>query len=119
MRVLVVDDNRNGADALAVYLSLHDIECQTAYGGREAVILGCRWCPHVVLMDISMPQCNGYEAARALRHAPRTASAVIVAHTALDEPEVRRHLTGDEFDGYLQKGREPEQIMSLLRKLAR
>ncbi|TXC89217.1 response regulator [Paraburkholderia azotifigens] len=105
LRVLGVDDNRDGADALAAYLSLHDIECHAVYGARDAVTVGATWLPHIVLMDISMPEYDGYEAARALRHAPHTAQTFIVAHTALDESEVRRKVAGDEFDGYLQKGR--------------
>ncbi|MEM5371267.1 response regulator [Paraburkholderia azotifigens] len=118
LRVLVVDDNRDGADALAVYLSLHDIECQTVYGGRDAITLGTTCSPHIALTDISMPECDGYEAARALRHAPRTANTLIVAHTAMDESEVRRKIVDDEFDGYLQKGLGTGQIMALLAKLA-
>jgi CheY-like chemotaxis protein len=50
-------------------------------------------------MDISMLECNGFDAARVLRQEPRTDSIAIVAHTALDEPEVRRQATADEFDG--------------------
>jgi CheY-like chemotaxis protein len=46
-------------------------------------------------MDISMPECHGFDAARVLRQEPRTDSIAIVAHTALDEPEVRRQATAD------------------------
>ncbi|MEI6003340.1 response regulator [Paraburkholderia bengalensis] len=117
LRVLIVDDNRDGADALTVYLSLHDIDCQAVYGGRDAIALGTTWLPHIVLMDISMPECDGYEAARALRQAPHTANTLIVAHTALDESEVRRKIVDDEFDGYLQKGRGTGQIVALIARL--
>jgi CheY-like chemotaxis protein len=68
-------------------------------------------------MDISMPGCSGYDAARALRRHPRTRETVIVAHTALDEAEVRRHLDDGEFDGYLQKGDSPRRIVALLAML--
>lgn len=61
--------------------------------------------PHVILMDISMPECNGFDATRVLRQEPRTDSIAIVAHRALDETEVRLQATADEFDGYVQKGR--------------
>jgi two-component system OmpR family response regulator len=117
-RVLIVDDNANGALALAAYLTLEGMQCRTAFGGREAILVGTAWTPHVILMDISMPECNGFDAARVLRQEPRTDSIAIVAHTALDEPEVRRKATADEFDGYVQKGRPPGELITLIRMLA-
>jgi two-component system OmpR family response regulator len=117
LRLLVVDDNPNSAHALVAYLSLEDIECTVALSGRDAFASSMLDDPHVILMDISMPECDGYDAARALRRHPRTREIVIVAHTALDEAEVRRHLHGDEFDGYLQKGESPRRIVRLLATL--
>lgn len=114
LRVLVVDDNQNGALALAAYLSLEGVECRTAFGGYASILTGTEWMPHVILMDISMPECNGFEAARTLRHDSRTSAIAIVAHTALDETEVRRQVKGDEFDGYLQKGGSLIQLIQLL-----
>lgn len=113
-RVLVVDDNPDGALALATYLSLEQMASRTAFGGREAIEAATVWTPHVILMDVSMPDCNGIEAARVLRHDPRTSGIAIIAYTALDETEVRRQLNDDEFDGYLQKGRALSQLVELL-----
>ncbi|CAD6552820.1 Regulator of RpoS [Paraburkholderia kirstenboschensis] len=118
LRVLVVDDNHNAALALAAYLSLEDLESRAVFGGSDAIEVGIAWVPHVILMDISMPQCNGYEAARALRRHKRTTGIAIVAHTAFDEIEVRRHLTDSEFDGYVQKGWPPGLLLALITKLA-
>jgi two-component system, OmpR family, response regulator len=119
LRVLVVDDNSNSAHALVAYLSIEDIEYAIALGGREAIASTMMHDPHVILMDISMPECTGYDAARALRHHPRTREVVIFAHTALDEAEVRRHQDDSEFDGYLQKGYSPRRIVMLLAALTR
>ena len=119
LRLLVVDDNSNSAHALVAYLSLEDIECAIALGGREAMASTMTFDPHAILMDISMPGCNGYDTARALRRHPKTREIVIVAHTALDEAEVRRHQDDDEFDGYLQKGESPRRIVRLLATLTR
>lgn len=118
LRVLVVDDNKNAADAMVAYLSSENISCAVAYGGADAITTAIAWNPHVILMDIWMPDCNGFEASRALRHAPRTGHIAIVAFTALDESEVRRHLSDSEFDGYCQKGQSPAKLLELITKFA-
>jgi two-component system OmpR family response regulator len=119
LRVLVVDDNHDAAFALATYLSVEDIDARAVFGGVEAIDMAREWAPHVILMDISMPQCNGFEAARALREDPRTSGIAIIAHTALDEAVVHRQVTGDEFDGYAQKGWPPGQLPALITALVR
>ncbi|WP_255504223.1 response regulator [Caballeronia sp. EK] len=98
-------------------MSVEDIASRPVFGGVEAIDLAREWAPHVILMDISMPQCNGFEAARALRQDARTAGIAIVAHTALDESEVRRQLTGYEFDGYVQKGWPFGELLALITAL--
>jgi len=118
-RVLVVDDNHNAALAMAAYLSGEAIEARAVFGGVDAVDMGRAWPPHVIVMDVTMPLCDGLQAARALRQDPLTSWIGIIAHTALDETEVRRHqTTGDEFDGYVQKGRPPAEMVALIRILA-
>lgn len=119
LSVLIVDDNRPAADAMAAYLSYEDVACRVAYGGIEAITTAIVWKPHVILMDISMPECNGFEASLALRHDVRTAHIAILAHTALDEAEVRRHLSDSEFDGYCQKGQSPRELLTLIKTFAR
>jgi len=115
LRVLVVDDNHNAAEAMAAYLAFESMECRIAFGGLEAITIGIEWAPHVILMDISMPGCNGYEATFALRQDRRTSGTIILAFTALnDDAEVRKHLTDHSFDGYCQKGQPPSQLVTLL-----
>ncbi|MGX7002298.1 response regulator [Caballeronia sp. KNU42] len=114
MRVLVVDDNQSAAEALATYLSFEMMDCQTAFGGLQAISVSIAWSPQVIIMDISMPEFTGFEAALALRRDPRTSENVIIAFTALDEAEVLRHLTGNEFDAYCQKGQPPTQLLGLI-----
>lgn len=114
LRVLVVDDDENAAAALETYLTLQDIVCRVAFGGLDAIATATRWLPDLILMDISMPQCNGVEAAQALRQSALTSDIVIIAHTALDEAEVRRHAIGLEFDGYFQKAQPIEQLVKLM-----
>ena len=119
LRVLVVDDNPNAALALAAYLGVEGIEARAVFDGIEAIDMARAWAPHVILMDLTMPQCDGFAATRTLRQDQRTGQIAIVAHTALDEGDVRRHLlTGDEFDGYVQKGQPLAQLVAFIRILA-
>ncbi|WP_256700962.1 response regulator [Caballeronia sordidicola] len=117
LRVLVVDDNQDAAEALVAYLFAEQLVARAVFGGRDAISEAIAWQPHIVIMDISMPECNGYEAARALRQHALTAHIGIVAFTALDESEVRRHLIDHEFDGYCQKGQNPSNVNALIFEL--
>ncbi|MDB5832837.1 MAG: histidine kinase [Caballeronia sp.] len=115
LRLLVVDDNQNAATAMASYLSFESMECRVAFGGLDAIEIGTHWAPHVILMDISMPECNGYEATFALRQDQRTSGTVIVAFTALnDDGDVHKHLVDHSFDGYSQKGQPPSKLVALV-----
>ncbi|MFT4432324.1 response regulator [Caballeronia sp. 15715] len=115
LRLLVVDDNQNAAAAMASYLSFESMDCRVAFGGLDAIEIGTNWAPHVILMDISMPECNGYEATFALRQDRRTSGTVIVAFTALnDDGDVRKHLVDHSFDGYSQKGQPPSKLVALV-----
>jgi PleD family two-component response regulator len=51
LRVLVVDDNHNAAEAMAAYLPFESIACRVAFGGLEAITIATDWAPHVILMD--------------------------------------------------------------------
>jgi CheY-like chemotaxis protein len=65
-RILVVDDNRDTADSLALMLRLLGHDLHTAHDGLEAVQAAATFRPDVVLLDIGPPKLNGYEAARSL-----------------------------------------------------
>src|SRR5215210_4899182 len=66
-RILVVDDNRDGADSLALLLTLQGSEVRTAYDGLEAIEAAAAFQPDIVLSDIGMPRLNGYDAAQRIR----------------------------------------------------
>src|SRR5207253_1280703 len=67
LRILIVDDNRDGADSLSKMLQLLGNDTRTAYDGLEAVDAAGNFRPDVVLLDIGMPQLNGYDACRHIR----------------------------------------------------
>ena len=114
LRVLVVDDNVSAAQALATYPSLEGMECEAAFGGHAAVSVATEFRPHVIIMDISMPDCDCYQAALALRGDACTKEVAIVAFTAFDEAELRQHVVDHEFDAYYQKGQAPSRLATLV-----
>ncbi|WP_061167417.1 response regulator [Caballeronia hypogeia] len=116
-RVLVVDDNSNAADALAVYLGFSRLDVRVVYDGAAAIATALSWRPDVVLLDISMPVVDGFVVAKTLRDNARTSGAFIVALTAHDEGFVRQRAAESEFDAYCQKGQVLDTLSQLLTTL--
>lgn len=80
-RILVVDDNRDGADSLAMLLRLLKNEVQIAHDGVEAVEMAATFRPHIILMDLGMPRLNGYDATRRIRGYAWGRDIIIIALT--------------------------------------
>jgi two-component system OmpR family response regulator len=119
-RVLVVDDNAEAAEALATYLSYEGVETRTAIGCGEALRCVRDWVPDVVVLDIMMPERDGFETAQALRTYLPTTNLGIVAFTSLDDDHVRETGTArHNFDGYCRKGTPPVALLALMQKLWR
>ena len=113
-RILVVDDNRDSADSLAMLLRLAGNEVQTAYDGLEAVETAERFRPEVVLLDIGMPKLNGEEACRRIRAKPWGQDMVLVALTGWGQEDDRRRSKEAGFDHHLTKPVDPTALVKLL-----
>lgn len=116
-RALVVDDNADNAESLAVLLHLHGYEVRTAHNGVEALEIGECFHPRIVLLDIGMPRMNGYEACRALRGRPWGREAIVVAQTGWNQSEDRRRSAQAGFDAHLVKPIEFVELAELLASL--
>lgn len=116
-RVLVVDDERNAADALSAWLTLQGYDARAAYSAWGAFTQMDRWTPEIVVLDISMPEHDGFIAVGALRRSAQTATAVIFAYTALMEDHVKERDQACHFDAYCQKG-ALDELLWLLRSAA-
>jgi CheY-like chemotaxis protein len=81
-RILIVDDSDDGRDMLVEYLTFREFRVEAACDGAEAIDVARRFQPHIILMDLSMPTVDGWEATRRLKADKRTKEAVIVAVTA-------------------------------------
>jgi PAS domain S-box-containing protein len=119
LKILVVDDNRDAADSCAMLLEASGHHVQTAYTGRQALELARVFRPHALLLDIGLPDLDGYKLARQLRAAPWGRSAILVAVTGWGQEQDRRRAVEAGFDQHLVKPISAEIVESLLQSLAR
>jgi len=117
LRILVVDDSRDAADTCATVLELSGHEVQTAYDGRRALELAGTFRPHALVLDIGLPDVNGYEVARSIRAAPWGRGMVLIAVTGWGQGEDRRRALEAGFDHHLTKPIAAETLESLLQSL--
>jgi two-component system, cell cycle response regulator DivK len=80
--VLVVDDSSDGREMLTEYLVFHGFHVTQAQDGREAIAVARRIQPDVILMDLSMPVVDGWDATRQLKADPLTKNIIIIAVSA-------------------------------------
>jgi PAS domain S-box-containing protein len=117
MKILVVDDNRDAADACAMLLELSGHHVQTAYTGRRALELAESFRPHALLLDIGLPDLNGYQLAAKVRAAPWGRGIILVAVTGWGQEEDRRRAFDAGFDHHLTKPIAAETVEALLQSL--
>lgn len=116
-RLLVVDDNQDAANSLAMLLQLHGHEVRVAYNGTAALELAQAYTPDVVFLDIGMPGMDGYEVARRLRSLPGMANVMLAALTGWGQQEDRRRTAEAGFDHHLVKPPDPQILEALLADL--
>ena len=113
-RILVVDDNRDAAQSLAVMLRLSGGEVETAHDGPQALRIAERFRPSLVLLDIGMPGMSGFEVARKIRSKPWGASVRLVAQTGWGQEEDRQRAREAGFDVHLTKPIDYSALMQLM-----
>lgn len=118
-RLLVVDDNQDAADSLAVLLMLQGHEVRVAHGGPAALEITKGYAPDVVFLDIGMPGMDGYDVARRLRQQPGLENVVLAALTGWGQQEDRRRTAEAGFDHHLVKPPEPKAVEGVLAQLNR
>jgi two-component system CheB/CheR fusion protein len=113
-RVLVVDDDRDAADSLALLLGVRGHQVQTAHDGVAALEAARAFGPEVVLLDIGLPRLDGYQVARLLRQEPQTQGALLVALTGYGQEQDRRRSLAAGFDIHLVKPFDPDELEEIL-----
>jgi signal transduction histidine kinase/CheY-like chemotaxis protein len=117
MRVLVIDDNVDAADALAIQLEMHGHLTRTEYGGATGLRVAQEFDPEVVFCDIGMSGVDGHEVAARLRTDPRHASTVLVALTGWGSEEDKRRTRSTGFDFHLVKPVSVDAVNEILSRL--
>jgi PAS domain S-box-containing protein len=113
-RVLVVDDNEDGANSLAMLLQLAGHEVRAVHDGPTALDMAKAFRPDLVLLDIGMPRMDGYEVARQLRKQPGLEKALLVAVTGYGQEEDRRRTQEARLDAHLVKPVDFGQLEQVL-----
>ena len=116
-KVLIVDDNRDSAELLAVLLEHDGHETRLANDGLEALERAAPFAPEIVLLDIGLPKLNGYETCRRLRALKTDVAVTIVALSGWGQAEDRRRSHDAGFDAHLVKPVEYPALKAMLLKL--
>ena len=116
-RVLVIDDNRDAAETMAMLLELSGYETRAAFDGPGGLTIAREFRPELVFVDIGLPGMNGYQIAENLRADPVTAVSRLVALTGWGTEDDQRKSKTAGFDAHLTKPVEPGQIDDILASL--
>jgi signal transduction histidine kinase len=118
-RILVVDDNRDAADTLALSLSLVGHQVQTIYDPFQVVEAVGVFQPEIAFLDVGMPRLNGLELAMRIRATAHGASVLLVALTGWGQDDDRRRSRQAGFDHHLVKPADPQHIERICREMSR
>ena len=116
-RILVVDDNVDSAESLAMLLKITGHEVRMANDGLAAVEAAAEFLPEVILLDIGLPRLNGYEAARQIRQQSWGKSMTLIALTGWGQEEDRQRSKEAGFDSHMVKPVDHAELMGRLDKL--
>ena len=113
-KILVADDNRDAANALALLLRLAGHDVRVAHDGQGALTLAREFQPDCAVLDIGMPDLNGYEVARRLRHTTFGKHVRLIALTGWGQDDDKRRARDAGFDHHLTKPVDRERLDALL-----
>ncbi len=117
LRILIVDDNHDSADMLAMLLQFNGHETHTAHDGLAAVMAAAKLQPDVIFLDIGLPVLNGYEAARRIREQQPEGRPVLVALTGWGQDDDRRRSEEAGFDAHMVKPIDEAILERLLARI--
>ena len=113
-RILVVDDNSDAAKTLGAMLTMQGQDVRVAFGGADGLAVAREWRPQVAVIDIGMPDVNGYEVCRQIRAHDWGERMLLVACTGWGQSQDRERARAAGFDVHLVKPIDPDAIARLL-----
>jgi signal transduction histidine kinase len=113
-RILVVDDNVDAAESLGTMLAYSGHDVRVAHGGVEALSTAREFSPNVMILDLGMPEMDGYAVARAVRSDPRFATTRLIALSGYGQADDRRRTADVGFDEHLVKPVEHDVLNAAL-----
>ena len=114
-RVLIADDNRDAADSLAMLLRMDGHDVTVVHDGRQAVSTINSFRPEIAVLDIGMPELNGYDVAREVRQGPLGTLITLIAVTGWGQASDKARAAAAGFNHHFTKPIEPEALTQMLR----
>jgi CheY-like chemotaxis protein len=112
--LLVVDDNVDAAQTLGAIFELYGHEVRVAYSGTEGLRIAAEWQPDVGVLDIGIPDMNGYELCRGIRQSKLQRQPMLIACTGWGQQEDVERAREAGFDHHLVKPVDPDAVLKLL-----
>jgi CheY-like chemotaxis protein len=116
--MLVVDDNVDSAECMALLFRLSGYEVQLAHDGQTALDTALAFQPQVILLDLGLPGLDGYEVASRLRAWPQMQKTVLIALTGYGRAEDHQLSAQAGFNYHLTKPVDPDTVEALIKSLA-
>ena len=113
-RVLLVDDHQVACKSTAILLEMSGYRVRTAFNGRTAIEIAGEFSPDVIILDIGLPDIDGYELLRRLKQFKELQMSKFIALTGFEEETARQSRTGVEFHHFLRKPVDTSQLKALL-----
>ena len=115
-RVLFVDDDSATREGYTAYLASSGYDVMPAATGWQALTLASTWAPNVIVLDLGLPDIDGWEVARQLKASPRTATIPIIALTGADLPHERVSAMRAGCDRHLTKPCVPADLVNAIQR---
>ena len=112
-RVLLCDDNADAISTLCLLLESEGHEVSMCHAGLACIEKARSWRPHVVLVDIGLPDVSGYAVAREIRQLPFGRDVMLIAFTGHGHPQDMRFGAAAGFDAHMTKGTDPMLLVEL------
>ncbi|MCB9758849.1 MAG: response regulator [Alphaproteobacteria bacterium] len=116
-RIVIVDDEQDFSDMVRDYLTIKGkFDVQVADSGFPAGFIVARFKPDLILLDIMMPDMDGFEVLRMLRAGRDTQHIPVIACTAYRDVQIERRIQEEDFDGFIQKPLKLDELLSMIQE---